>query len=70
MSVIRSEPALVVGLVEAVLVLVVAFGLDLTVEQTGAILAVVVAIGAVATRAQVSPAAPRNDGPPPPTSHA
>ncbi len=54
---LNREPALFVALVQAVLVLAVAFGVDLTSEQTAAVLAVVVAIGAVATRQTVySPA--------------
>jgi len=56
---IRREPALVSGLVTAVLALVVAFGVDLSQEQTGAILAVVAAVMALVTRAQVTP----TDGP-------
>lgn len=53
MSIIRNEPALVVAVVEAGLVLAVAFGVDLTVEQTAAVLAVVVALGAIITRQSV-----------------
>ena len=52
---IRREPALVAGLVQAVLALLVAFGLDLTGEQTASILAVTAALLAVLTRAQVTP---------------
>ena len=58
------EPALVLGAVQAVLALVVAFGLKLSVEQTGAILAATAAILAVVTRSQVTPVAdPRLPGP-------
>jgi uncharacterized membrane protein len=54
---LNREPALFVALIQAILVLAVAFGVDLTGEQTAAVLAVVVAIGAVATRQTVySPA--------------
>lgn len=49
------EPALILGAVQAVLALVVAFGLDLSVEQTGAILAASAAVLAVVTRSQVTP---------------
>lgn len=52
---IRREPALVTGLVSAGIALLVAFGLELTGEQTGAIMAVVVAVLAVVTRSQVTP---------------
>lgn len=51
------EPALVLGAVQAVLALVIAFGLKLSVEQTGAILAATAAILAVVTRSQVTPVA-------------
>jgi hypothetical protein len=49
----RNEPALIVGVVEAVLVAAIAFGIDLTAEQTAALLAVVVAVGALITRQTV-----------------
>lgn len=50
------EPAMVVGFIQAILVLAVTFGLALTQEQTAAILAVA-AIGlALITRSQVTPA--------------
>lgn len=52
---IRREPALVVGLVQAILALVVAFGLDLSGEQTAAILAVTAAVLAFVVRSQVTP---------------
>lgn len=51
------EPALVLGAVQAVLALLIAFGLKLSVEQTGAILAATAAILAVVTRSQVTPVA-------------
>ena len=51
----KREPALIAGFIQAVLVLVVAFGLNLTAEQVGAIEAVV-AIGlALFVRSQVTP---------------
>lgn len=49
------EPALVLGLVQAALVLVMAFGLSFTVEQVGAIMAFVNILLAVITRSQVTP---------------
>ena len=52
---IRREPALVTGLVAAVIALGVSFGLDLSGEQTGAIMALTSAILAVVTRQQVTP---------------
>jgi predicted cation transporter len=51
----QREPALVVGLVGAVIALLLAFGLDLSVDQQGAIMAAVVAVLAVVTRQSVTP---------------
>lgn len=50
------EPAMVIALVQAALVLGVSFGLHLTPEQSGAILAVTAAVLGLVTRSQVSPA--------------
>ena len=52
---IRREPALVSGLVSAVIALAVSFGADLSSEQVGAVMAVVAAVLAVFTRQQVTP---------------
>jgi hypothetical protein len=52
---IKSEPAVVAGIVQAVLALVVAFGLDLTTEQVAAILGVTAAVLALVVRSQVTP---------------
>lgn len=51
----KREPALFYGLVNTILALVLAFGVDLTTEQTGAILAVTSALLALITRSQVTP---------------
>ena len=51
----NREPALILGVVQTVLALLLAFGVDLTVEQTGAILAVSAAVLAVVTRTKVTP---------------
>lgn len=51
------EPALILGAIQTALALAVAFGLDLSAEQTGAILAASAAILAVITRTQVTPVA-------------
>jgi hypothetical protein len=51
---LASEPALLLGLVNSVIALGVGFGLDLTEEQTGALLAVVNAGIALATRQVVT----------------
>lgn len=58
---IRNEPALVSGAVAAVIALLAAFGLDLSAEQVGAVLAVVAAVLAFVVRAQVTPTA-KTDG--------
>ena len=52
---ISQEPAVVVGLVQAGIVLGVSFGLDMTETQTAAILAFTAAVLAFVTRSQVSP---------------
>lgn len=52
---IKREPALIYGLVSAVIALILAFGVDLSNEQVGTIMAVVVAIMAIITRASVTP---------------
>ena len=50
------EPAMVLALVQAVLALVVAFGLNLAPDQIGAILAVTAVVLGLITRSKVSPA--------------
>ncbi len=54
---IKSEVPLLLGLIQAVLALAIAFGASLTPEQIGTILAVSAAFLAVVTRSQVSPKA-------------
>jgi nitrate/nitrite transporter NarK len=54
-NVLRNEPALIVGLVQAVLALVLAFGVDLSEEQIGSILAITSVILAIITRMLVTP---------------
>lgn len=49
------EPAAILGFVGAIIGLVIAFGVPLTKEQTGAIMAVVTAGVGLAIRSQVSP---------------
>ena len=50
------EPAMVLALVQAMIALVVAFGLNLAPDKIGAILAVTAVILGLVTRSQVSPA--------------
>lgn len=49
------EPALILGVANALLALAVGFGLDVTPEQVGRINAAVAAILSVVVRSQVSP---------------
>jgi hypothetical protein len=49
------EPAMVLAFVQTLLVLCVTFGLKLTPEQTGAILALTAVVLGLITRTQVSP---------------
>jgi len=57
MQMLAKEPALIVGFLEAVLALAVAFGLDLDAGQVGAIMSVVTASLALLLRqAVVAPA--------------
>lgn len=55
---IRQEPALVIGIVGALIALGVSFGLELSPEQIGSVMAVVSAGLAFVTRSQVSPVSP------------
>jgi hypothetical protein len=52
---LNNEPAVLGGLVQAGLALAVSFGLSLTVEQLGAIVAVVAAVTTLFLRQRVSP---------------
>lgn len=58
---IKAEPALVSGAIQALLGLLLAFGVNLSNEQTGAILAVTAAVLALITRATVTPLAKLDD---------
>jgi hypothetical protein len=51
----NSEPALILGAVQAALALAVSFGFGLSNEQIGAILAFASALTAVIVRSQVTP---------------
>jgi hypothetical protein len=65
---LKNEPALIVGFVQAVLALAVSFGLGLSVDQVGAIVAVAAAATSVLLRQQVSPVSSTqtpHDEPPP-----
>lgn len=49
------EPAMIVALVQAILVLAISFGLNLSEDQTAAILAVTALALGLITRSQVTP---------------
>lgn len=49
------EPAMIVALVQAIIVLAISFGLQMTPEQQGAILAITAVVLGLITRSQVSP---------------
>jgi len=53
----KTEPAVILGLVGAVIALAVSFGLRLSSEQVGAIMAVVVSLLSIVTRQLVTPVA-------------
>lgn len=52
---VKNEPALVTGLIAAILSLAIAFGVDLSEAQQTAVLGVAFAVMAIVTRAQVTP---------------
>jgi hypothetical protein len=51
----NTEPAAILAVVQCTLALVVAFGLDLSTEQVGALLAVTAAALGLLTRSKVTP---------------
>jgi hypothetical protein len=52
---LKTEPAIIVSLVAAILGLAASFGLSLSQEQTAAIMAVVTILAGLVTRSRVSP---------------
>jgi uncharacterized protein (DUF697 family) len=54
-TLLDREPALILGAVQAVVALAVAFGFDLSAEQVGAIVAATAALLSVVTRSRVTP---------------
>lgn len=52
---VKTEIPFLMGLVQAVLAVVIAFGVNLTQDQTAAVLGLAAVILAVVTRTQVSP---------------
>jgi hypothetical protein len=49
------EPALILAAVQAIIALAIGFGLDITTEQVGLILAATAAVIGVITRSKVTP---------------
>lgn len=58
---LNTEPAVIVSLISAIVALAVSFGANLTGDQVGAIMAVVVIVAGLVTRTQVTPAARVNE---------
>lgn len=52
---VRNEPVLVTGFVQAILGLLLAFGLDLSKEQVGSIMVLTAALLAFVARGKVTP---------------
>lgn len=55
MNIIKGEPAVIVSLISAIIALGVSFGLNISAEQTGAIMAVVTILAGLLIRTQVTP---------------
>lgn len=55
MGLLKREPAAIAGFVQASLALLMAFGVKLTIEQTGAVLALTAALLGLLVRARVFP---------------
>lgn len=55
MNILKNEPALLSGLVQAVLGLLLAFGVSLSDEQVGSVMAVTAVILAIVVRMVVTP---------------
>ena len=70
MNVVKNEPVLIQSLVQAILGLFLAFGVDLSNEQTGSIMAVVAVILAIVARMFVTPTNKIEDTPVLPPSTA
>ncbi|MFK0182289.1 hypothetical protein ACIQVR_40765 [Streptomyces xanthochromogenes] len=58
MRILGREPAVIIGIISAVLSLIVTFGVGLTTDQAGAIVALITALFAAATAAMTRPIAP------------
>ena len=65
MEIVKNEPVLIQGLIQAILGLLLAFGISLSDAQTGSIMAVVAVILAIVARMFVTPNNKLPDTPPP-----
>lgn len=66
---LKSEPVRAYSILLAIITVATTFGLDLSTEQTAAVLAlaaVILGVGSQAVRATVTPAVNLETGPPPP----
>jgi hypothetical protein len=54
-KVLRDEPVLLTGLAQAIIALLLAFGISMSQEQVGSIMAVLAVVVAIATRMLVTP---------------
>lgn len=52
---IKSEPAVIIGLCSALIALATSFGVDLSADQVGALMAVVTIVASIVTRQLVTP---------------
>lgn len=55
MSLWHREPVVIIGVLQALVTLAVAFGFDLTPQQLGAVVALLAALSALFARQQVTP---------------
>lgn len=58
---VKDEPALGAAVLQAILAVAVSFGLDLSAEQVGAIVALAAAVSALLLRRRVSPTRPAGE---------
>lgn len=63
MNPLKSEPAIVMALVESVVALGASFGLNLTGEQVGGIMTVAALVTGIFVRSRVSPTPPPPEAP-------
>ena len=57
MQIIKEEPAVIIGAIQAAIALAVSFGLKLTTDQIGAIVAIAAVVLSIVLRQKVKPMA-------------